>query len=83
MCGRLSVGKGVSVLRWLVGSVTMAELASKLDRLRTTNDYPVLEGYSGRDYLKDRAMQHAQKEWGRLKELIRSGQHLPSLKKAS
>lgn len=64
-------------------SMTMAELATKLDRLLTTNDYPVLEGYSGRDYLKDRAMQHAQKEWSRLKELIRSGQHLPSLKQAS
>jgi hypothetical protein len=64
-------------------SMTMADLATKLDRLLTTNDYPVFAGYSGRDYLKDRAMQHAQKEWTRLQDLIRSGQHLPPLKKAS
>jgi len=63
-------------------SMTMAELATKLDRLLTTNDYPVFEGYSGRDYLKDRAMEHAQKEWSRLKELIKSGQHLPPMKQA-
>lgn len=56
-------------------SMTMDELAKKLDQLLETNEYPVFAGY-GRDYLKDRAMEHAQKEWQRLKDLLRSGQHL-------
>eukprot|EP01012_Entosiphon_sulcatum_P025143 TRINITY_DN3041_c0_g1_i1.p1 TRINITY_DN3041_c0_g1~~TRINITY_DN3041_c0_g1_i1.p1 ORF type:complete len:351 (+),score=64.36 TRINITY_DN3041_c0_g1_i1:356-1408(+) len=46
-------------------SMTMNELARKLDALLETNDYAVFEGYSGRDYLKDRAMQHAEVEWRR------------------
>ncbi|MBB3862209.1 hypothetical protein GGQ88_003507 [Novosphingobium hassiacum] len=58
-------------------SMTMADLAQKLDQLLTTHEYPVFEGY-GRDYLKDRAMQHAKTEWDRLQVLIKSGEHLPA-----
>lgn len=58
-------------------SMTMADLTGKLDQLLATHEYPVFGGY-GRDYLKDRAMQHADKEWQRLKLLIKSGEHLPS-----
>lgn len=64
-------------------SMKMDDLAGKLDQLLSTNEYPVFDGYSGRDYLKDRAMEHARREWDRLKALIKSGQHLPALKKAS
>lgn len=63
-------------------SMSMDDLAAKLDQLLTTNEYPVFEGYSGRDYLKDRAMEHARLEWERLKALMQAGQHLPTLKKA-
>ncbi len=59
-------------------SMTMDELSAKLDKLLSTNDYPVFEGY--RDYLKDRAMQHAENEWNRLMVAIKSGQHLPPAK---
>lgn len=59
-------------------SMTMAELSSKLDQLLSTHEYPVFDGYDGRDYLKDRAIQHAEREWRRLKELIKSGEHLPT-----
>lgn len=59
-------------------SMTMAGLSGKLDQLLSTHEYPVFEGY-GRDYLKDRAMQHAEAEWKRLKALIKSGQHLPAV----
>lgn len=59
-------------------SMTMAQLSKKLDQLLSTHEYPVFEGYGGRDYLKDRAMQHAEREWRRLKELIKSGEHLPT-----
>ena len=44
-------------------SMTMEELATKLDALLQTNDYAVFRGY--RDFLKDRAMQHADVEWKR------------------
>lgn len=64
-------------------SMTMAELATKLDQLLSTNDYPVFAGYDGRDYLKDRAMEHAKREWERLQQLIKSGAHLPSAKDAA
>lgn len=64
-------------------SMTMAELANKLDQLLSTNDYDVFEGYSGREYLKERAMQHARREWDRLKNLIRSGEHLPAAKQST
>lgn len=63
-------------------SMTMAELAAKLDQLLSTNDYPVFAGYAGRDYLKDRAMEHATRELERLKKLVKSGEHLPIAKKA-
>jgi hypothetical protein len=56
-------------------SMTMAGLAKKLDQLLTTHEYPVFEGYDGRDFLKDRAMQHAEIEWKRLKALIKAGAH--------
>ena len=49
-------------------SMTMTDLATKLDGLLATNDYAVFEGYAGRDYLKDRAMQHAEVEWRRWSE---------------
>jgi hypothetical protein len=40
--------------------MTMKELARKLDALMETNEYPVFKEY--KDYLKDRAIQHAQTE---------------------
>lgn len=64
-------------------SMTMDHLAAKLDELLSTHEYPVFRGYEGREYLKDRAMEHARREWDRLKALIKSGEHLPPLKKAS
>jgi hypothetical protein len=64
-------------------SMTMGELAAKLDQLLSTNDYPVFAGYDGRDYLKDRAMEHAKREWERLQQLVKSGGHLPSVKDAA
>jgi hypothetical protein len=45
-------------------SMTMAALSAKLDRLLETNEYAVFPGY-GRDYLKDRAMEHAAIEFRR------------------
>lgn len=63
-------------------SMTMNDLGGKLDQLLSTNDYAVFDGYEGRDYLKDRAMEHARLEWNRLKALIKSGEHLPAMKKA-
>lgn len=62
-------------------SMSMEQLSDKLDGLLSTNDYEVFEGY-GRDYLKARAMEHAKVEWERLQALIKSGQHLPPLRKA-
>jgi hypothetical protein len=56
-------------------SMTMADLASKLDQLLATNEYPIFEGY--RDWLKDRAMKHAETEWNRLMAAIKSGDHMP------
>ena len=47
-------------------SMTMAALSTKLDRLLETNEYAVFPGY-GRDYLKDRAMEHAAVEYQRWK----------------
>lgn len=64
-------------------SMTMDDLGAKLDQLLSTNEYAVFDGYEGRDYLKDRAMEHARREWDRLKSLIKSGEHLPALKMAS
>lgn len=64
-------------------SMTMDDLGKKLDQLLSTNDYAVFKGYEGRDYLKDRAMDHARQEWDRLRKLIKSGEHLPTMKKAS
>lgn len=63
--------------------MTMDDLGKKLDQLLSTNDYAVFKGYEGRDYLKDRAMDHARQEWDRLRKLIKSGEHLPTMKKAS
>lgn len=57
-------------------SMTMAELSDKLDKLLATNDYPVFSGY--RDYLKDRAMDHAEREYKRFLEAVKSGKHLPT-----
>jgi hypothetical protein len=44
-------------------SMTMDALAHKLDALLATNEYAVFPGY--RDYLKGRAMEHAEVEWKR------------------
>ena len=56
-------------------SMTMGDLAIKLDELLRTNDYAVFPGY--RDFLKDRAMQHAEAEWNRWQKALASGDHLP------
>lgn len=63
-------------------SMTMADLSAKLDQLLSTNEYPVFSGYSGRDFLKDRAMDHAKIEWERLRKMIQTGEHLPPMRKA-
>lgn len=55
---------------------TMSELTKKLDQLIAINEYPVFGGY-GRDYLVDKAKEHAEIEWHRLMEKIRNGEHLP------
>lgn len=54
--------------------MTMEELAGKLDALLQTNDYAVFGGY--RDYLKDRAMEHADVEWKRFKATLPTGTKL-------
>ena len=51
-------------------SMTMDDLAAKLDELLKTNDYAVFTGY--RDFLKDRAMEHAKTEWNRWQKLLTS-----------
>ncbi len=56
-------------------SMTMDDLAAKLDELLKTNDYAVFTGY--RDFLKDRAMEHAEAEWGRFQKMLADGTHLP------
>lgn len=58
-------------------SMTMDDLARKLDELLKTNDYAVFEGY--RDYLKDRAMEHAATEWKRFQKMLADGSHLPAI----
>ena len=42
-------------------SMTMAELATKLDDLLKFNEYPVFKGY--KDYLRDKAVKHAVAEY--------------------
>lgn len=61
-------------------SMRMADMAAKLDQLLETNEYAVFPGY--RDYLKARAMDHAEIEWSRLMATVKSGQHLPTAPKA-
>jgi|CXWL01.1.fsa_nt_gi hypothetical protein len=56
-------------------SMTMDHLAAKLDDLLRTNDYAVFTGY--RDFLKDRAMEHAEAEWNRFQKMLADGTHLP------
>lgn len=56
-------------------SMTMDDLAQKLDELLKTNDYAVFPGY--RDFLKDRAMEHAATEWKRFQKMLADGTHLP------
>ena len=56
-------------------SMTMDDLARKLDELLKTNDYTVFADY--RDYLKDRAMEHAATEWRRFQKMLADGTHLP------
>lgn len=55
-------------------SMTMDDLSAKLDGLLRTNDYAVFSGY--RDFLKDRAMEHAELEFERWKEAVSAGRHL-------
>lgn len=57
-------------------SMTMNDLAKKLDALLATNDYPVFSGY--RDYLKERAMEHAEIEWHRWSDAVARGELLPA-----
>ncbi len=56
-------------------SMTMDDLATKLDELLKTNDYAVFTGY--RDFLKDQAMKHAETEWERFHKMLADGTHLP------
>lgn len=58
-------------------SMTMDDLARKLDELLKTNDYAVFTGY--RDFLKDRAMEHAATEWKRFQKMLADGSHLPAV----
>lgn len=55
-------------------SMTMDNLAEKLDELLKTNDYAVFTGY--RDFLKDRAMDHAVTEWNRWQKMLADGSHM-------
>lgn len=55
-------------------SMTMDELAAKLDELLATNDYPVFNGY--RDYLIKAAAAHAETEWNRFQKMLGDGTHL-------
>ena len=55
--------------------MTMDDLAAKLDELLKTNDYAVFGGY--RDYLKNRAMEHALHEWKRFQKMLADGSHMP------
>jgi hypothetical protein len=50
-------------------TMTMKELGRKLDDLLRVNDYPVFDGY--KDYLKDRAIKHAQVEYARFSLRLR------------
>jgi len=58
-------------------SMTMDDLANKLDDLLKANDYAVFTGY--RDFLKDRAMEHAETEWKRFQKMLADGTHLPAV----
>lgn len=58
-------------------SMKMADLGHKLDQLLSTNEYPIFAGYDRRDFLRDRAIEHARRELVQLKELVRSGQQVP------
>lgn len=57
-------------------SMTMDDLSCKLDELLKTNDYAVFSGY--RDFLKDKAMEHAKTEWTRFQKMLADGSHLPT-----
>ena len=58
-------------------SLTMAELQAKLDALLAINEYPVFKGY--KDYLKTRAMEHAEIELELFKERVQRGDTLPTV----
>jgi hypothetical protein len=53
---------------------TMADLNKKIDQLFAINEYPIFPGYD--DYLREKAKEHAEIEWHRLMERVRSGEHL-------
>lgn len=55
--------------------LSMAQLAAKLNKLLTQNEYPVFQGYG--TYLKDRAMDHAHQEFELFKERLAKGETLP------
>jgi hypothetical protein len=57
--------------------MTMKELSRKLDALLETNEYPVFKEY--KDYLKTRAVQHAQTELALYLRQIAKGVAQPQL----
>ena len=48
--------------------MTMDSLHNQLDRLLTLNNYPVFDGYQ--DYLRDEAVEHAERELRRYKKRL-------------
>lgn len=50
---------------------TMADLTLKLDQLLAINEYPVFPGYQ--DYLREKAKQHAEREWQSLMGHLNTG----------
>lgn len=57
-------------------TMTMHDLSGKLDALLETNDYAVFPGY--RDFLKERAVEHAEIEWHRWSDAMSKGEALPA-----
>lgn len=54
----------------------MQQLLSKLDELLTLNEYPVFDGY--REFLRNKAMEHAEQEFELFKERLMRGEALPA-----
>lgn len=49
--------------------MTMQQLHDQLDKVLELNGYPVFDGYDSNFYLKDRAMQHAEREFNQFIEI--------------